>query len=89
LFIDAVISDQPLGKIHAFPLQHDLPSHLKLNTSSHSISLWESIQLAKNLGDLDLPVYFFGIEICPEQTQLCDAKQINSWRSTLTQKILQ
>jgi len=88
-FIDAVVSDQPPGKIHAFPIKHALPGHLKLNTSSHGISLWESIQLAQNLSDFDLPIYFFGIEIQPEQTLLCHPKDANLWRSTLTQQVVQ
>ncbi len=62
IFIDAVLSKEAVGSI--IEITVDNLNKLSLNSSStHSISLADSISLAKSLGFLKMPVRIIGIAV--------------------------
>jgi len=63
VFVDAIMSDGKLGNIREIDLNRLDSSQFLTQYSSHNISIIDSINLAKNLGMLGMPVKFIGVEI--------------------------
>jgi len=61
--IDAVISSAKSGTVYRFDaLNETIPGEIFTGYSTHSISLVESIELAKSLGEIPDSLIVFGIE---------------------------
>lgn len=67
IFVDAVKSNNDIGVIHMLnDCDRSNWNNKKLSSSSHAINIFESIDLAKSLGYLNVPFTFYGIEIGDE-----------------------
>ena len=62
ILVDAVISGSDVGTLHYFFIENTTDK-ISAATSSHGIDLLESVAVARNVGILNIPVHFFGIEI--------------------------
>jgi hydrogenase maturation protease len=63
VIIDAIQSGAPAGTIHRFDAAAGpLPASLRSSTSTHLVSLAETIELARTLGRLPPAVTVYGIE---------------------------
>ena len=63
VFVDALLSDDPAGSVIEITSDDLLDGSTKLSGSTHSISLSDSIVLAKTLGLLNVPTRILGASI--------------------------
>jgi len=61
IFVDAVKSDERAGFVHV--VENSTACINNVHSTSHTISIFESIELAKSLAYLKVEFQFFGIEI--------------------------
>lgn len=73
IFVDAVKSGVTAGTIHKLKNQQECRQ--LFSSSSHAISIFESIELAETLGYLTSPYVFFGIEIESSENLTLQVKQ--------------
>ena len=66
IFIDAVLSNEPIGSLVEININdlNKIPHGFK--SSSHTISLSDSLELARNLNLLNVPVRIIGVSIGQE-----------------------
>lgn len=62
IFIDAVMSGKEIGEISEIDINDSTSIPAIPQNTTHSISLADSILMAKNIGMLDIPVRVFGVE---------------------------
>ena len=64
IIVDAVKSDKPVGYLHEFIFDEDINlEKSSLFTSSHSVSIVDSVELARTLGMFTQPIRFLGVEV--------------------------
>ena len=66
IFIDALLSDDSIGRVTELTIEDLLEGSTKLSSSTHSISLSDSIVLAQTLGLLSVPARILAVSVGKE-----------------------